>query len=75
MSEFKQISGVITLVQEQRFQLTENDGGHRLFILSHDAAQEWTDLQAWKETQQPVTVYYSEAHNLIAATAHDIWQQ
>lgn len=75
MSELNSVNGVITVVQEHRFQLREDNGQHRLFILAHDAPQEWGDLQVLKDRQQPITVHYSDNDNLIAATAHDIWQR
>lgn len=75
MRELNSINGVITVVQEHRFQLREDNGQHRLFILAHDAPQEWDDLQVLKDQQQPVTVYYSNNEKLVAATAHDVWQR
>lgn len=75
MHELNSVNGVITIVQEYRFQLRQENGRHRLFILAHDAPQEWNDLQFLKDHEQYVTVYYSENDKLVAATAHDIWQR
>lgn len=40
-----QASGVITVVQEHRFQLVGDDGTRRHFTLSHDAPLGWHELQ------------------------------
>lgn len=71
----KTVNGIITLVQEHRFQLEEEDGRHRLFILAHDAAQQWRDLERLEREHAPVTVHYADAGGLIASAAHDIEQQ
>lgn len=72
MHELNSVNGVITIVQEHRFQLRQGDGQHRLFVLAHDAPQEWDELQMLKDREQPVTVYYRDNDKLLAATAHDI---
>jgi hypothetical protein len=71
----KTANGVITLVQEQRFQLKGDDGRHRLFILTHDAAQEWSDLKQLEKANCPVTVFYTGEGKLSAAAAHEVQQQ
>lgn len=75
MHELNSVNGVITIVQEHRFQLRQDNGQHCLFILAHDAPQEWEDLQVLKDHEQPVTVFYSSIDKLVAAMAHDIWQR
>jgi hypothetical protein len=40
MHELNSVNGVITIVQEHRFQLRQDDGEHRLFILAHDVPQQ-----------------------------------
>jgi hypothetical protein len=75
MHQLNSTNGVITVVQEHRFQLKQDNGQHRLFILAHNAPQEWSELQTLKDKEQPVTVYFSENEKLIAATAHDVWQR
>lgn len=75
MHELNSTNGIITVVQEHRFQLRQDNGQHRLFILGQDAPQEWSDLQALKDRGQPVTVYFSENERVVAATAHDIWRR
>jgi hypothetical protein len=71
----KTIKGVITLVQEHRFQLRDDYGRCRLFILTHDAPQEWSDLKELEKANCPVTVFYTEPGKLIAAAAHDVQQR
>lgn len=68
----KTVSGIIRLVQEHRFRLIDEDGGDRLFILSHGAPVEWRDLEAIQEAERLVTVYYDEIDNMLAAEAHDV---
>jgi hypothetical protein len=64
--------GVITLVQEHRFHLVDDDGAHKLFILSHDAPLEWQDLERLEKSASHVRVSYEDAPGMIAATAHDV---
>ncbi|MGN6702599.1 MAG: hypothetical protein ACTHKB_06520 [Burkholderiaceae bacterium] len=64
--------GVITLVQEHRFQMEGDDGVRRLFILSHRAPLEWRDLESLEKSGRRVAVTYTDAPHLIAATAHDV---
>lgn len=71
----KTVSGTITLVQEHRFQLRDEHGKHRLFILAHNAAQEWSDLKRLEKSNCHVRVLYTDSDNLLAATAHDVQQQ
>jgi hypothetical protein len=65
-------AGVMTLVQETRFEIENERGGHRLFLLAHDAPLEPADLQALLGDGTPVRVEHSEAEGLIAAVAHDV---
>jgi hypothetical protein len=65
-------TGVITLVQETRFEIENGRGGHRLFLLAHDAPLEPADLQALLADGTPVRVEHCEAEGLIAAVAHDV---
>jgi hypothetical protein len=66
------ISGIITLVQEERFQLLSDDGVTQLFVTLHDAPVEIDDLQALERNNIPVTVSYTRAEGLIAWAAHDV---
>lgn len=68
----KTASGTIRLVQEHRFRLIDENGRDRLFILSHKAPIEWSDLAAMQQGEQSVTVAYSEIDNMLAAKAHDV---
>lgn len=64
--------GVITLVQEHRFQMEGDGGVRRLFILSSGAPLEWRDLESLEKSGRRVAVTYTDAPHLIAATAHDV---
>ena len=64
--------GVMTLVQETRFEIENERGGRRLFVLAHDAPLEPADLQALLADETLVRVEHSEADGLIAAVAHDV---
>jgi hypothetical protein len=68
----KTVSGTIRLVQEHRFRLIDENGRDRLFILSHKAPVEWSDLVAMQQGEHSVTVVYSEIDNMLAAEAHDV---
>ncbi len=65
-------SGVITLTQEDRFQLAGEDGRKQLFLLSHRAPLDVSDLQRLERNRIRVTVHYRSADGLIAGTAHEI---
>lgn len=73
MKQMQMASGVITLVQEHRFQLREDSGRHRLFILAHDAPQEWADLAALAHSDRHVTVFYRDIGGANACAAHDVF--
>jgi hypothetical protein len=64
--------GVMTLVQETRFEIENERGGRRLFLLAHDAPLEPADLQALLAEGTPVRVEHYEAEGLIAAVAYDV---
>ena len=64
--------GIITLVQEGRFQLEDPDGVRRLFILAHDAPLEPADLQALLAAGTLIRVEYGDAEGLVAAVAYDV---
>ncbi len=68
----KTVSGVITLVQEQRFKLVSDDGRTRLFVVARDAPVDGRDLQPLQRSQARVTVRYDDAADLIAGIAHDV---
>ena len=64
--------GVILLVQEHRFRLVDDDGGHALFVLAHGAPLEWQDLERLQQAGKPVVVSHEPAPGKIAAIAHDV---
>ena len=66
------MEGVVTLAQESRFQMMDDDGVWHLFVLGHGAAAEPAQLTALQKHQSRIRVGYSEASNLIAHTAHSI---
>jgi hypothetical protein len=66
----KTATGTITLVQEERFQLACDDGGQRLFVLSHDAPLESEELASLKRDGTRVEVLYDERPGLLAHAAH-----
>ncbi len=65
-------SGRISIVQENRFLLEGERGGHKLFLLSHGSGLDPEDLRTFSRTQQTVSVDYSEPEHLIAAVAHRV---
>jgi len=66
------ISGVIALVQEDRFQLVADDGQRRLFLLSHTAPIELEDLQNLERSGRRVTIHYHGSDRLIAGAVEAI---
>lgn len=65
-------SGVVTVVQEGRFQLALEEGGTRLFVLAHDAGIEPEQLTALQREHTRVVVTYRSAAPLIADEARAI---
>lgn len=65
--------GVIVLVQEHRFRLVDDQGGHALFVLAHGAPLEWQDLERLQQAGQRVRVSHMPAPGKIAAVAHDVF--
>lgn len=66
------MTGIVTLVQEGRFQMCGDDGGTRLFVLAHGAPLEPQDLPPLLSGGVRVTVHYEDAADLVAAIAHGI---
>lgn len=64
--------GLITLVQEHRFRLVDDQGAHALFVLAHDAPLEWQDLERLQLAGKEVLVSHAPAPGKIAAIAHDV---
>ncbi len=66
------MDGVITLVQESRFQLIDDHGVGHLFLLSHSASAEPSQLAPLQKRQAYVRVSFQTAPDLIAYVAHKI---
>jgi hypothetical protein len=66
------VSGVITLVQEDRFQLVDSSGRNLLFVLTYRAPVDGDDLRAFERSRCRVTVRCGKAEGLIANAAHDV---
>lgn len=67
------MTGIVTLVQEGRFQVATADGRAMLLILASDAPLEPQDLPALAERAVRVTVHYSTPKELTTARlAHDV---
>ena len=65
----KSVEGVITIVQEGRFQMTDRSGVSRLFVLSPNAAMETEQLVPLGRDQTPVRVAYRSGDNALACVA------
>ena len=66
------VEGVITLVQEGRFELVTDGGRVMHFLLAHDASLEPQDLPALKRDRRRVRVDYTEPSRLVAHVAHTL---
>ncbi len=66
------MEGVVTLAQESRFQLTDDEGVSHLFVLGHDAAAEPDQLAPLSRGQARVRVRYTRPDNLIGLVAHSV---
>ncbi|RVU16399.1 hypothetical protein [Methylobacterium oryzihabitans] len=64
--------GVVTIVQESRFQLVGDDGSAHLFILGRNAAGEADQLAPLQRRQARVRVEYARTRNLIGFVAEKI---
>ncbi len=63
------IVGVVTIVQEGRFQLMDDSGVGHLFLLGYGAAVEPEQLPPLQRTQARVRVFYRRAPGLIGHRA------
>lgn len=66
------MNGVVTIVQEGRFQLIDDGGAAHLFLLDPNAAAETDQLPPLQRRQARIRVRYSVARNLIGLVAHAI---
>lgn len=64
--------GIVTLAQEGRFQLTDDRGIAHLFILSHGASAEPSQLGDLQHRQVRISVKYEESPTLIANIARRV---
>jgi hypothetical protein len=64
--------GTVTIVQEGRFQLTDDRGVAHLFILGHAAAEEPSQLAPLGRRQARVSVRYTKSPHRIGNVAHSI---
>ena len=67
--------GVITLAQEHRFQLVDDQGNKRLFILAHGSAVQGSDLERLERSHRHVAVFYTDSNMLSGYTAHDVHEE
>ncbi len=68
----KSMDGVVTIVQESRFQLTDDRGVSHLFILGHGALAEPGQLEPLQRRQARVRVRYTEPRNIIGLVAKSV---
>ncbi len=66
------MEGVVTVAQESRFQLTDDQGVSHLFVLGHDASAEPDQLAPLSRGQVRVRVRYTRPENLIGLVAHSV---
>lgn len=66
------VTGVITVAQENRFQLAVDGGGTRLFVLSHRASIDPSQLAALRSAQARVAVAFRPLEGMIAAEARGV---
>jgi len=66
------LAGRITVVQEQRFRLTSDDGRSFLFILDRKSPVQLPAVRCLKESDIPVRVEYSGEPNTGSGIAHTV---
>jgi hypothetical protein len=67
------MEGTITIVQETRFQMTDDEGASHLFSLGPNAAAEPAQLAPLAARQARLRVKYREGDNIIGAVAQAIY--
>jgi hypothetical protein len=66
-------SGVITVVQEHRFELLCDDGTRRHFTLAHDAPLGWNELLGlWREGARVAVQHDAAAAGSTTAAVHRV---
>jgi len=68
------IRGVVTIAQESRFQLTDEEGVSHLFVLSPHMLPECDDLEPLQREQAKVRVTFESARNILGYLAQRIEQ-
>jgi hypothetical protein len=68
----RHVQGKLSLVQEQRFQLIDENGVAHLFIVAPGVSLKPSDLRTILHLQQRVRVKYEESPPLIAHVATSI---
>ena len=66
------MTGTVTIVQETRFQLTDERGVSHLFLLGHGSMAEPDQLAPLQRAQARVRVRYIQPRNIIAMVARSI---
>ena len=64
--------GIVTVAQESRFQLTDDQGVSHLFVLSYGASAEPSQLVDLQHRQARISVRYKESTTMIANIAKRI---
>ena len=67
------MEGTITIVQESRFQMTDDEGASHLFSLGPHASAEPAQLAPLAARQARVRVDYRDGDNIIGAIARNIY--
>ncbi len=68
----KTMDGIVTIVQESRFQLTDDKGVSHLFILGHRTLAEPAQLDPLQRRQARVRVRYTVPRNIIGLVAKSV---
>ena len=66
------MTGTVTIVQETRFQLTDEHGVSHLFLLGHGSMAEPDQLAPLQSAQARVRVRYVQPRNIIGMVAKSI---
>ncbi len=72
MATGKTVNGHITVVQEERFRLTSDDGQGFLFTLARSANTDAAALHRFHKDHTAVVVHYAGEPDLSSGVAHEI---
>jgi hypothetical protein len=67
------MDGTITIVQESRFQMTDDQGAAHLFLLGPNASAEPAQLAPLAARQARVRVRYRTGENIVGALAEAVF--